>query len=203
MKLLKLPQRIESHERYEANEAIYALISKSFTASVKCFIPNDITTQKFGITMSSFCESCTPFDNEELEHVSTIANNGDCAILCFQQGLAAQVIYKDLETISKEIAETDHYKKSNTVIWHCLFDHFGLKRASHYVEIIAALQRNSVSTCLVSNALYHNNPNYYGEHFVNVVGIDKATVFVDDPRCGRIPMDFRTFLEAVQISWIW
>lgn len=43
MKLLNLAQRMESHERYEANKAINTLISQSFRASVQRFTINEIT----------------------------------------------------------------------------------------------------------------------------------------------------------------
>lgn len=207
MKLLNLAPRMESHERYKANKAINELISKSFTASVERFIPNETTVKPlekhiFTINTPFFVNPTTSIPSGDLEYASTTLKDGGCAVFCFHQGLTTQLIYADLEDLTEEIAKKGYYEPDKGT-WHCLFDHFSLRRASDYVEIIDALLRGSISTCLVNNALYHNDSNRSGKHFVNVVGIDKSMVLIDDPNCGRIPMDFEAFLKAIQIAWIW
>lgn len=207
MKTINLAPRMESHERYEANRAINELISKSFTDSLRYYITNEITVKPYG---KAICTNETPFfvnptttiPSGDLEYSSTTLRDGGCAVFCFHQGLTTQLIYADLEDLTEEIAKKGYYEPGKGT-WHCLFDHFGSRRASHYAEIIDALLRGSISTCLVSNALYHNDSNRCGKLFVNVVGIDKSTVFIDDPNSGRIQMDFEAFLKSIQIAWIW
>lgn len=207
MKLLNLAPRMESHERYETNKAINALIKESFVTSLKRFTPSDITVSPLKRKISTihtpfFVNPHTSIPSGDLEYASTTLKDGGCAVFCFHQGLSTQLIYADLEDVTNEIAEKGYYEP-DTGTWHCLFDHFGLKRASDYLEITAALLRASISTCLVNNAIYHNDSNRPGKHFVNVVGIDKSTVYIDDPNCGRFPMDFEDFLKSVEVAWIW
>ncbi len=208
MKLLNLAQRMESHERYEANKAINTLISQSFRASVQRFTINEITCKplkKMISTISSpfFVNLTTSIPCGDLEYASTTLKDAGCAVFCFHQGLSTRRIYTDLEDLSNEIAKKGYYEPTHTGTYHSLFDHFGLRRVSNYIEIIDALLRGSISTCLVINALYHNDSNRLGKHFVNIVGIDKSTVFIDDPSCGRITKDFKAFLEYIEIAWVW
>lgn len=207
MKLLNLASRMESHERYEANRAINTLIGQSFTASVERFTINKITVKPLIRVISTintpfFVNTTTSIPSGDLEYASTTLKDGGCAVFCFHQGLVTQHIFADLDDVANEIAEKGYYEPDKGT-WHCLFDHFGCRRASDYVEIIDALLRGSISTCLVINALYHNDSNRCGKHFVNVVGINESTAIIDDPNCGRIPMDFETFLKTIEIAWIW
>lgn len=207
MKILNLAPRKESHDCYKANQKINSLISQTFTTSVKHFIPNEMTVIPFmkeilTIGTPHFVNSTYIIPSGDLKYSSTTLRDGGCAVFCFHQGLTTQNFYTNLEDVSNEIAKKDYYEP-NKGTWHCLFDHFGLRRASNYTEIIFALLRSSISTCLVSNAIYHNDSNRCGKHFVNVVGIDKSTVYIDDSNCGRFKMDFETFLKSVQIAWIW
>lgn len=207
MKLFNLPSRLESHEQYEANRAINTLISQSFVSSVSKYVSNETTTEPY---TTAICTIETPFfvnsikaiPAGDLEYSSTTLRDSGCAVFCFNQGLTTRRIYADLEDLAEEIAKKGYYEPDKGT-WHCLFDHFGLRRASHYVEIIDALMRGTISTCLVSNALYHNDPNRCGKHFVNIVGVDKSKALIDDSNCGRIIMDLELFLKAVQIAWIW
>lgn len=207
MKLFNMAPRLESHEQYEANRAINSLISQSFKRSVDKYVANETTAKPYEkaictIETPFFVNPITTIPSGDLEYSCTTLRDGGCAVFCFNQGLTTQLIYADLEDLAEEIAKKGYYEPDKGT-WHCLFDHFGLRRASHYVEIIDALMRGTISTCLVSNALYHNDPNRCGNHFVNVVGIDKSTVFIDDPNCGRITKDFEAFLKAIKIAWIW
>lgn len=207
MKLLNLAPRMESHESYEANKAINTLIGQIFKASVERFTTNEITVKPLISVISTihtpfFVNPTTFIPSGDLEYASTTLKNGGCAVFCFQQGLVTQHIFADLEDVANEIAEKGYYEPDKGT-WHCLFDHFGLRRASDYVEIIDALLRGSISTCLVTNAIYHGDSNRPGKHFVNVVGIDESTVFIDDSNCGRISRDFEAFLKAIEIAWIW
>lgn len=211
MKTLNLAPRMESHERYEANRAINNMIAESFASSVQHFMTVDLDDCASHALPEVIVGVDSPFFVNPIHYVpcgdlkfgNTTLRESGCAVFCFYQGLLTQNIYADLEDFTTEVFNKG-YLEPGKGIWHNLFDHFGLRRASHYQDIVDAICRGSISTCLVSNSMYHNDSTRTGNHFVNIVGLDGgANVIVDDSHLGRQFMNFKAFLDAVLVSWIW
>lgn len=211
MKTINLAPQFEDHERYVANRNINEMISESFKNSLLNLKASDFESIvvepliKVISTIDSrfFVTPLTTIPCGDLEYGTTNLRESGCAVFCFQQGLTIHGIFSELDELSEEIAEKGYYHVPSNSTWHCLFDHYGLRRATHYLEIVDALCRDSICTVLVKNSVYHNNPDRDGNHFVNLVGIDETTICVDDPHIGRRFMDFESLLKSVLITWIW
>ena len=207
MKNVNLSVRFEPSQRYDANTQINTAISAAFKDSLKTVIlpahellpfPQIIYT----VDSAFYVSPTHSIDAGDLTYGdSTLAASG-CAVFCFHQGLASQLIYADLDELADEIVSKGYYEPGKGKL-HNLFDHYGLKRATHYQEIVDALSRESIVTVLVKNAAYHCDAKRTGNHFVNIVGYENGKFWVDDPAIGRRLCGFTQLLEAVLVAWIW
>lgn len=210
MKQLILAPRKEDHDCYEANRTINELISKSFRSSVSSISDDAIIS----ITMNPVCEKIittqTPFwitptrsiPAGDIKYGSTTLKESGCAVFCFQQ-IATLKTNRciSISDLASEIYSKGYYEPGKGT-WHNLFDHFGLKRASHFQEILFAIGRDGIVTCLVDNSVYHSDHKRVGKHFVNLTGFDKTNAIIDDPNIGRCSMDFRKLLNAICVAWV-
>ena len=210
MKLIKnLTERLETHNRYVNNQRVNALISECFAASVKDYIDQfDVLINPGGICEITTHDSLYFISPDhairagELPFATTTIEEEGCAIPCFQQGLTVQGIYEDLGRLSNLIGELGYYEP-NKGTWHQLFDHMGLRRATHWMEIYEALKRRSIVTLLVDNSSYEANTVTEGRNWVNIVGADGNSFYVDDPAIGRTCLDAYGLLKSIVFAWIW
>lgn len=209
MKKLELPQRMESHQQYEANKRVNKAVQDAFTASLE-------TLQQYDFNIVEPNGNCltveTPYSDVigvsccgDIKYggTTTLKDSG-CAVFCFYQGLCLTrpKVYVSLSELAQEIAEKGYYEPGKGT-YHCLYDHWGLRRASHFCEVIDTIKRGSIVTCLVQNSKYHQDENRTGKHFVNVVGLYNDSVIVDDSHIGRRILKMESFMKSVLIAWTW
>lgn len=208
-RIKKLAERLESHNRYVNNQRVNALISECFAASMEDFIDQVDTI----INPGGICEITThdslyfispdhAIRAGELPYATTTIEKEGCAIPCFQQGLTVQGIYEDIGTLATLIGDLGYYENDKGT-WHQLFDHFGLRRATHWQEIYEALKRGSIVTCLVENSYYPANVITEGRNWINIVGANNTTFYIDDAAIGRTCIDAYGILKSIVFAWIW
>lgn len=209
MKTLDFAPQQEDQKRYDLNAIINEMIHFAFQKSLRSFNPIlELTVAPLSKIISTVdspfhINPTTTIPCGDLDYGTTTLRESGCAVFCFHQGLSVQGIYCDLDDLSDEITKKGYYYEPKNSTWHSLFDHYGLRRATHYMEIVDSLRHSSICTCLVKNSVYHNDPERNGNHFVNVVGLDKTKVCIDDSHIGRSFFDFEEFLNSVLVAWIW
>lgn len=208
MENINLVPRLEASSRYQANAKINEAINQSFAKSLetppttfnydyKAF-PLHISTIK-----SDYYDKLATMPCGKLPYgpTTTLEKSG-CAVFCFHHGLTSRGFTLDLKVLAHEIYKKGYYEEGKGT-YHNLFDHYGLRRATHYNDIIDALSRRSISTCLIQNSIYHNDSSRTGSHFVNVVGLHGNLVVIDDPSIGRTKKFFTDLIQSISIAWIW
>lgn len=219
--IAKISKRIELPQRYDRNQKINLAIKQAFADSVAEFVaPMDT------YVLPAYIPPISKYDDEyheyekgttttcgELPYNSTTIKDGGCAVCCFKQGLAVQGYPTDLKDLADILGKKGYYEPGKGT-WHQLFDHWGLRRATHYAEVFEALDRGTIVTALVRNIDYPGNNLETGKNFINIVGagtdyieqLDKEkenTFYVDDPAIGRIEFFAKDILKAIEFAWIW
>lgn len=221
MKLInQIPRRLETPERYDNNRDINIAIAKAFKDSVSQYsTPGETITELF-VNPCSTVPSMARFSDEYqfykdipghvggLDYANTSIAYGGCAIPCLHQGLMTRGIFKDIRDLASMLGALGYYE-TNKGTYHNLFDHWGLRRATHYQEIFDNLTMGSIVTLLINNGGYSGNSLETGRAFINIVGLDADLddapyFYVDDPALDeRRGFEAIGILEATEVAWIW
>lgn len=200
-----LPERFEKPigncNRYDNNGRINAEIAKAFKESIAVFDKSEhkesipIVVQE-EISLAA-CFADVPYGGKTL-------GEAGCAVFCFRQGLISRNVrtWMDMPTFAKYIADKGYYEFGKGT-YHNLFDHYGLRRATHFQEIFDALKMGKLVTILVENKKYFVDKANKDSHFVNIVGKRWENFVIDDSYVGRIDMPMREIFDATRVAWTW
>lgn len=80
-------------------------------------------------------------------------------------------------------------------------------------DIFKYLQKGYPITLLVNNAIYHNDENRKGNHFVTLIGIDENQNLIimdgnlitnsNEPETALIKKNFRKMASGIRCAWAW
>lgn len=214
-----LPERKETPKRYDNNRDVNNLIAKVFKESIIDFDENNYWED---IPIVIKCNILLANDYKDVPYGGKTLGEAGCAVFCFEQGLCYRKIFKVLfkkimfcfkqglcyrggrhiKLLSKYIADLGYYEFGKGT-WHNLFDHFELRRATHFQEIFDALKMGKLITILAENKEYSPIKAVEGSHFVNIVGKLGEYFVIDDPQMGRINVPMREIFNATRVAWIW
>lgn len=200
MATVTLAPRKESPERWDTNRDINEMIAQAFKKSVKSFNGSSVVS---GPEVREILTISSPYSDTvcgELQYGGKKMEETGCAIFCFHQGLETRLKEDiDIVQLAQEVEAKGYYEPGKGT-YHNLFDHYGLRRATNYEEV---LMTSSICTMLVRNDKYHGDPARKGNHYVNVVGFNGDMAFVDDPAVGRQATLVKDLFEAAIITWMW
>ena len=198
-----LPERKETPKRYDNNKYVNMLISAMFKDSIADFDENE-HPEKMLINVEDILLACQ-FEN--VPYGCKTLGQAGCAVFCFEQGLCYRNGGRDnplyIEYLSKYIGDKGYYAKDNGT-YHGLFDHYGLRRATHFQDIFDALKMGKLVTILVENKKYFEDETSKDSHFVNIVGTDEKKFVIDDSSLiGKVYSPMRHIFDATRVAWIW
>lgn len=198
-----LPQRQESHERYEANRAVNTCISESFHASMVNVVSAMQTKVEVDFIPSNMVIASDAMD---IPYGSSTLGVSGCAVFCVHDALtyARRSEYEKLSIreVAQEVANKGYYEPGKGT-YHNLFDHLGARRATDVQDIFDALckREHAIVTFLVDNAVYNGRD---GRHFINAVYYKNGDFIINDSSIGvTLAISAKTILQAVDIAWIW
>lgn len=197
--MIRLPNRQETPEQWDNNKVVNQEIQHAWNAS-KENLDSTFDSDILAVTEQKICKasdySSIPYGkNGE----STLEKSG-CAAFCFHQGIRTRGELNDIISIAKLISEKGYYYPGRGT-YHNLFDHYGIRRATHVNEIMSALSCGHIVTLLVDNKLYGSA--LAESHFINIVGKERENFIVDDSRVGRTKVELSTVIAASRVAWIW
>lgn len=197
--------RREEPDRYDQNREINTLIQKNFKDSVSKFLENPYPVYDYS-GEDDFNREWNSPKNKDIPYSSSTLGESGCAVYVFHQGLRYRKgSIPSIEQLAQILAENGYYEPGKGT-WHCLFDHWGLRRASNIKEIFDTLDIKELPliTILVSNQLYPVSKSGSGSHFVNIVGVTQNGFLIDDPnKENRLFLEFERVLPSVQVAWLW
>lgn len=195
--MINLSERQETHEQWKKNKVINQIIRDTWNSSKEELQTddNDIGT----ITMHRMLISKNYYKVPYGKKGESNLKKSGCAVFCFQQGLRIRGIECDMISLAKEVSKKGYYELGKGT-YHNLFDHYGLRRATHVSEVFAALKQKHLVTMLVD---YENHNDLEEGHFLNIVGKKRSKFIVDDPEEGRMEIPIIKIIEASEIAWIW
>lgn len=200
-----LPERFEKPigncNRYDNNGKVNSEIAKAFKESIAVF---DEECYKETIPIVVREEISLAIYFKDVPYGGKTLGESGCAVLCFRQGLISRNVrtWMDMSTFAKYIADKGYYEM-NVGTYHNLFDHYGLRRATHFQEIFDALKMGKLVTILVENKKYFWDEANKDSHFVNIVGKEGKKFVIDDSQMGRVYSPMRHIFDATRVAWIW
>lgn len=137
----------------------------------------------------------------------TTLREHDYAVICFHQGLMFRGKNIDIETLTEAISIGGYYWPQKGTSPN-LFDHYGLRRATSWLDIRDALENGHLVTCLTEKLIESND----GPKYVNLVGGEKnndmSIILVEIPMESehllpylKYPME--NMIQSIEIAWIW
>lgn len=203
VEILNLPYCEEQKERYDVNCELNARIAQAFKESVNNFIQSDAVDFSMEVVPPKE-KILLQEEYKDVPYAEKTLGESGCAVFCFEQGLRCRGHKIQLVPLTNEIADKGYYSFGNGT-YHCLFDHYGLRRASDVEEVFAALTMGKILTALVRNSDYHEDESAVGSHFVNIVGIKDYDFIIDDSssNTGRQKVGITKMLKAIRIAWVW
>lgn len=191
----------EHCNRYDNNNKVNDEIARAFKESVADFDENEYKENIPNVTKEDMLVAS---DFKGVPYGSSTLEKSGCAVFCFWQGLCSRDVFisMDMETFAKYIYDKGYYK-FGTGTYHNLFDHYGLRRATHFQEIFDALQMKKIVTILVENKKYTSNKFSEDSHFVNIIGKMKQFFVIYDSQIGITYVPMKKTFDATRVVWIW
>lgn len=201
-----LPERKETEVRYDNNGYVNMLISAMFKKSIADFDEKDYREVVPQLTNGCMYAAWDERFKDIPYGAKTLGEAG-CAVFCFCQGLHTRSIYTgmDMEAFAKYIADKGYYEFGRGT-YHNLFDHYGLRRATHFREIFDALRMGKIVTLLVENKDYLLSNSEGGSHYVNIIGNSGVGFIIYDSKTQEIincSVPMRKVFDATRVAWLW
>lgn len=197
-----LPERKETPKRYDNNKYVNMLMSAMFKDSIVDFDENE-HAEEIWIDVNRILLA---YEFADVPYGGKTLGEAGCAVFCFEQGLCYRSGDRDkvmdIGNLAEYIAHKGYYEFGKGT-YHNLFDHYGLRRATHFQEIFDALKMGKMVTILVENNKYSSDKSLKDSHFVNIVGKVKEKFVIDDSQIGRIKMPMKIIFDATRVAWIW
>lgn len=198
------PKRKETPRRYDNNRDINDLIAIYFEESLMDFNENDFPENISQVTIRGVYAAWEGRFRDVPYGTKTLGEAG-CAVFCLWQGLASRAIYTgmDLEDFANYISD---YYEQDKGSYHNLFDHYNLRRATHFQELFDTLKMGKIVTLLVRNKDYSLSKSEEGSHFINIIGKDGSGFIIYDSQTEGIinyGVPMRETLYATRVAWLW
>lgn len=198
-----LPERRETSKRWDFNQIINSSIEAAFRASI-----HEFDEAKFADS-ENFELSSPPILTAELykdvPYGGKTLGEAGCAVFALEQGLHYRFgePVMQIEELAKYVADLDYYEYGKGT-YHNLFDHYGLRRATHVDDVIYALYMDKMVTVLVRNCDYSPLEKNEGSHFINLVGKSGKNFSVADSQLDtQINVPAIEIFKATRVAWIW
>lgn len=176
--------------------------------SVKAPVVSPLTTQEVPISQKFSKYSRLPYGL-----VGTVGDAG-CGPLAVEYALRVMGFSISFEDILHECVSKGYrayvYSDSDEIIdgagtEHLLFSNLAI-RLSDLNEIFDFLKKGCPITLLVSNAVYHGNPERKGNHFVTLIGIDEnenALIMDGNLTACLVKKPLAEILLGINNAWAW
>lgn len=184
----------QSSLRAERNEMINASIATSFEQSKRHFGGFKLFESEIGSVVPK------TLPTGELPKQFLKEGVSGHAVSCFVQGISQRFQKNFTKAECLEICNkvSCYFEKESSV--PLLFDHYGLRRATDIMEIVEAIQRGSIATCIMSENFGHR---YVNAIYLQILEVKTQGIVLVDPYQGGLSLTFSDFLKAVEGAWIW
>ena len=181
------------------------------------FLPNVIVGNT---SIYPISQKHSQYINMPYGKIGTIGEAG-CGPLAAEYALRSMGFNISFEEIVRECVDKNYrayiYDNNGNIIdgsgtEYSLFDNLANELKSLY-EILEALEEGKIVTLLINNAIYHQDENRKGNHFITLVGIDKEgnALLMDgnliedekNPEKAFVKKDFRKLMYGIRLAWSW
>lgn len=201
--IFALPYRRETSKRWDINQIINSSIEAAFRASVHEFDEAKFAgSENFELNVPTIL---TAEQYKDVPYGGKTLGEAGCAVFVFEQGLHYRFgePVMQIEKLAKYIANLGYYEYGKGT-YHNLFDHYGLRRATHVDDVIDSLYMDKMVTVFVRNCDYYPLEKNEGSHFINLVGKSMKHFIVADsefPSTQVVPAI--EIFKATRVAWIW
>ncbi len=200
---IKLQKRRETSRQWDINQMIEAAIAVAFSKSIGEF--DEETAKNSEDIVIDIPKMLWSEDYKDVDYGGKTLGEAGCGAFCFEHGLHFRfgTPAMPMADLAKYLADLGYYEYGKGT-YHNLFDHYGLRRATHVNEVLNALDCSKIVTVLVRNCDYSKIEKKEGSHFVNLIGKKGANFIVADPSLPEpVEVSMKEIFKATRISWIW
>ena len=205
----KVLDKIEKERR----DLFQAKILQDMKEDFEVPVITPITTTIFPIS-----QKFSDYSNLSYGKVSTVAEAG-CGPLNVEYAFRLMGFSIDFEEILKECVEKGYrayiYNEDDEIIdgagtEYALFTNLA-NELQGVSQIITFLKKGCPITVLINNAIYHNDKNRKGNHFITLIGIDKwgnailmdGNLIKNDISAALVNKPFKDTLFGLRGAWAW